>query len=106
MFKGIDAFSYTVSLVRLDSSIYQIIFNSMIIVFVETISFQYASSLAQHLQPTSQLGTHKVLSDVVKVLAVLLKRLLKQIGLGSRPLLHLVPAQYGSSGGDQRADGF
>ena len=40
------------------------------------------------------MGTHKVGADVVEVLAVLLERLLEQVRLRRRPLLHLVAAQH------------
>lgn len=42
------------------------------------------------------IGTHKVLPDVSEVLAILVERLLKQVGLGGGPLLHFVPAQHGA----------
>lgn len=50
-------------------------------------------------------STHKILLDVGEVLAVLLQRLLKQVGLGRTPLLHFVPAEDGSPLGHQRRDG-
>lgn len=49
--------------------------------------------------------THKVLLDVGEVFAVLLQRLLEQVGLGRAPLLHLVPAQHGAPLRHQRRDG-
>lgn len=49
--------------------------------------------------------THKVLLDVGEVFAVLLQRLLEQVGLGGAPLLHFVPAENRPSLRHQRRDG-
>lgn len=51
-------------------------------------------------------AAHKVLPDVVEVLAVLLQGLLEEHGFRSGPLLHLVPAQDRAPLGHQRGHGF
>lgn len=50
-------------------------------------------------------ATHKILLDVGEVFAVLLQRLLEQVGLGRAPLLHFIPAEDGPTLRHQRRDG-